>query len=156
MASRKRLSPHFTVEEFDCHDGTQVQPEWYDDIARLCEWILEPLRSEFGPVKVISGYRTASHNRHVGGAPHSVHLLTTPLPGGERRPRSSERRSPAPLAAAADVIPSRGSAVAWATWARALRAAHAHLGPQGRGGVGLYVSQGFVHLDTGPARDWHA
>lgn len=155
MASRKRLSPHFRVEEFDCHDGTRVAESRYPDLEHLCEWWLEPIRSEFGPVHVVSGFRTVAHNRAIGGAVHSVHLLQTPLPRGERRPRPLDPLSPGPWAAAADVIPAKGNPAKWAEWARALRPRHAHLGRQGRGGVGLYVASGFVHLDTGPARDWH-
>lgn len=154
MATRKRLSPHFRVEEFDCRDGTLVSPDWYDDITRLCEWWLEPLRAEFGPVVVVSGFRSLSHNRFVGGAQHSVHLLTTPLPGGDRRPSSASSSRARQLAAAADVVPVKGTPRAWAEWARRLRPRHGHLGKQGRGGVGLYVRSGFVHLDTASARDW--
>jgi Peptidase M15 len=155
MATRKRLSPHFRVEEFDCHDGTQIPEEWYDDFIRWCVWWGEPLRAEFGAVRVVSGYRTVSHNARVGGARQSVHLLKTPLPEGERRPRPGDRHGPPQLAVAADVMPARGNPQAWASWAKRFRAAHRHLGPRGRGGIGLYVASGFVHLDTGPARVWH-
>lgn len=154
MATRKRLTPHFRVEEFDCHDGTQIPAEWYPDFIRLAEWWLEPLRAEFGPVVVVSGYRTLSHNRFVGGAQHSVHLLTTPLPGGEVTPRRGARAAHRQLAAAADVVPSKGNPTAWAEWARELRRRHAHLGPRGRGGIGTYTASGFVHLDTATLRDW--
>lgn len=154
MATRHRLSPHFVIEEFDCHDGTKVAPELYPDLEHLAAWWLEPLRSEFGAVTVVSGFRTVKHNASVGGAIASVHLLKTPLPGGGQSGRSGAKKPRRPMAAAADVVPRSGNPETWARWARALRRAHGHLGKEGRGGVGLYVRQGFVHLDTGPSRDW--
>ena len=68
-----RLTEHFVSSEFACHDGS-VAPARYLRWARvLCERYLEPLRSEFGPVTIISGFRTATHNADVGGAPKSYH-----------------------------------------------------------------------------------
>lgn len=154
MATRHRLSPHFVVEEFDCHDGTQIPSSWYPHFEHLAEWWLEPLRVQFGPVHVVSGFRTVSHNTMVGGAVHSVHLVKTPLPGGEVRARSSGSTARRPMACAADVVPARGNPAAWAAWARKMRKAHRHLGAQGRGGVGEYTRSGFVHLDTATLRDW--
>lgn len=154
MATRHRLSHHFVVEEFDCHDGTQIPEAWYPDFAHLCEWWLEPLRDEFGPVHVVSGFRSITHNRLVGGAQHSVHLVKTPLPQGDRRGRPVTDRARRPLATAADVVPQTGNPARWAEWCRKLRPLHAHLGRRGRGGVGEYVNAGFVHLDTASARDW--
>lgn len=72
--SRHRLSEHFTVEEFDCHDGTRVPQHALADLERLCVSYLEPLRSEFGPVLIWSGYRTRRYNRAVGGVPGSMHI----------------------------------------------------------------------------------
>lgn len=155
MQTRHRFTPHFFVEEFDCHDGTQIPPTWYSAFTRLATWWLEPLREQFGPVHVVSGFRTVTHNRLVGGAPHSVHLVKTPLPGGERRLHAGSAIATFPLACAADVVPSKGDPEAWAAWARKFRGAHRHLGHLGRGGVGLYVASGFVHLDTATQRDWH-
>jgi hypothetical protein len=113
-------------------------------LVHLAAWWLEPLRSRFGPVTVHSGYRTPAHNLVVGGARHSVHLLTTPLP---RRPRGSVT-----VAAAADITCRHGGPQEWRCWAMAHRAQLHSLGAQARGGVGLYPT--FVHLDTGPSRDW--
>ena len=41
MATRHRLSKHFTVEEFDCRDGTKVQARDYDGLEYLCRVYLE-------------------------------------------------------------------------------------------------------------------
>lgn len=39
----------------------------------VCEHVLEPVRRQFGPVRVLSGYRSAQVNRAVGGAATSQH-----------------------------------------------------------------------------------
>jgi uncharacterized protein YcbK (DUF882 family) len=142
--TRRRLSRHFTVEEFDSRDGGRVRAEDYAALEHLCDWFLEPLRADFGAVEILSGFRTLAHNAAVGGAKRSVHLLRTPLPG---RGTSSST-----VAAAADVRCAEGAPYLWAGWARAERRESVHLARRGRGGVGLYPA--FVHLDTGPARDW--
>ncbi len=141
-----RLSEHFTAAEFASRDGSPLPAHLLGPAARVCEWWLEPLREEFGPVAVHSGFRTASHNLRVGGARNSVHLGRTPLP---RRPAVSGA-----LALAADVEPRDGSPTRWGRWAQEHRRRSSHLGPQGRGGIGIYSTQDFVHLDTAVARDW--
>lgn len=145
MAPR-RLSPHFALAEFDCRDGSPVPAAHRAAILHLVEWWLEPLRHEFGRTTIVSGYRTARHNASVGGARASVHMLTTPLPS---RPAGSATR-----AAAADVRCERGRPGDWAAWARRHRARSAHLAREGRGGIGTYLTSGFVHLDTAQLRDW--
>jgi uncharacterized protein YcbK (DUF882 family) len=114
-----RLTPHFTLEEFACHDGTPAPSHARDDLVELCRNYLEPLRARFGPVTVRSGYRTAEYNRRVGGAPASFHVY--------RRERKG---------AAADVTAATGDA---ADWYRAL----ARLDPPG---LGSYPDH--VHVDT--------
>lgn len=65
------LSAHFSRREFDCHDGSRAHP-----VPALID-ALERLRSLVGgkPLTVISGYRSPSYNRQVGGAPRSQHLV---------------------------------------------------------------------------------
>ncbi len=142
--TRKRLSQHFSIEEFDSHDGQLVPTARWTDLERWCAWWGEPLRHEFGAVTVHSGYRSAAHNAEVGGAPHSVHLLQTTLPPA--------LGSTVARAAAGDVSCARGSSVLWAQWAEKHRARHEELGRRGRGGIGSY--RNFVHLDTATRRDW--
>ena len=64
-----RLAPHFQVREFACSAGTDtvfVSPELVE--------VLEKLRTHFGkPVHVLSGYRTETKNKAVGGAAYSRH-----------------------------------------------------------------------------------
>jgi hypothetical protein len=143
-ARQQRVTAHFVLGEFDCRDGSQVRGRDEGAIAHLAAWWLEPLRATFGPVTVHSGFRSVPYNRKVGGARYSVHLLRTPLP---RRPNGSSVK-----AAAADVTCAAGNPALWAEWARQHRGRFPHLAHRGRGGIGFYP--GFVHLDTGPARDW--
>jgi hypothetical protein len=143
-ARRKLLTAHFRLSEFDSLDGALVPGSAEDDVRNWCRWIGEPLRERFGAVRVHSGYRSAARNAIVGGAPRSVHLLLTPLP--DRGRKSSQ------LAVAADVTCAKGSPGSWALWFQEHRQAHHQLRRRGRGGLGHYDS--FVHLDTGPARDW--
>jgi hypothetical protein len=141
---RYRVSEHFVLGEFDCRDGSEVRGRDEGAIGYLASWWLEPMRKTFGPVTVRSGFRSVPYNRAVGGARYSVHLLRTPLP---RRGRGS-----AVKAAAADVTCATGNPAMWAEWARQHRRRFPKLAERGRGGIGFYP--GFVHLDTGPARDW--
>ena len=41
----------------------------------LCVAVLEPIRAEFGPVRVHDGYRDPGHNARVGGKAASFHLF---------------------------------------------------------------------------------
>lgn len=146
MSTRRRISTNFQVEEFDCHDGTRVPTE---AIPRLVEWCRvwgEPLRREFGPVLVLSGYRDRAYNAAIGGARGSYHVYDQHVAAGSVQ-------APA-RGVAVDVKPARGNPVKWQAWAVRRRGQVASLGRAGRGGIGLYVASGFVHLDTGPLRDW--
>ena len=129
--TRRRLSKHFVVEEFDCRDGTKVKPREYNGLEYLCRQFLEPMRDKFGPCTVHSGYRTVSWNRHVGGEPNSFHIYT--MHDGNDQ--------------AADVSFARGGPNQWAAYANAIRSKKRG----GRGGIGVYSS--IVHNDI---RDYPA
>ncbi len=65
----RRLSANFTVREFACRDGSD--PVFID--TRLVQ-VLQSIRDHFGkPVVITSAYRTAAHNKAVGGAAYSQH-----------------------------------------------------------------------------------
>lgn len=68
-----RISPHFTLGEFACKDGSDLVK--YS--TRLLQ-LLELLRAYGGFTVVInSGYRTASYNRSINGASRSQHIVGT-------------------------------------------------------------------------------
>lgn len=129
--TRHRLSAHFVVEEFDCHDGTLVSSRDYNGLAYLCKTYLEPLRKKFGPVTVHSGFRTVTYNRSVGGAPNSFHIYTQ-HDGNDQ---------------AADVSCPKGTSADWHALLNAIR----NTKRKGKGGLGLYRT--FVHVDI---RDYKA
>lgn len=147
--TRRKLSDHFVVEEFDCHDGQKVPAAALHGLELHIGWWLEPMRDVFGPIHVLSGFRDEAYNRHIGGATDSYHIYT--------RPRSLANfdgtMDVRPVAV--DVIPTNGDVSAWSSWASSHRARYAHLAKRGRGGVGVYPRAGFIHVDTGPLRDWH-
>jgi len=131
MATRKRLSKHFTVEEFDCHDGTRVSKRDYDGLEYLCKTYLEPLREKYGRVTINSGFRTASYNRRIGGASQSFHVYT--IHDGNDQ--------------AADITCAKGGPRDWHRTLNYLRNKYRN----GKGGLGLYPR--FVHVDI---RDYKA
>jgi uncharacterized protein YcbK (DUF882 family) len=131
VATRHRLSKHFAVEEFDCHDGTKVQRRDYDGLKYLCRTYLEPLRKKYGAVSVHSGFRTPSYNRSVGGAPNSMHIYTA-HDGNDQ---------------AADISCARGTPADWHRTLNTIRRRKRG----GKGGLGLYPT--FVHCDI---RDYQA
>jgi uncharacterized protein YcbK (DUF882 family) len=124
-----RLTRNFTRPEFDCREGPPVPDYMHDDLERLCQKFLEPMRSRFGAAHVNSGHRWRFYNVKIGGAVGSYHEY--------------EIRQKYP---AADLTFARGTPAEWAAYARELADRH------GIGGVGQYSS--FVHVDTGPRRNW--
>jgi uncharacterized protein YcbK (DUF882 family) len=91
-----RLTPHFDSAEFRSHDGASTPGRQLHWLRRLCVDYLEPLRSEFGPVTILSGYRSATRNAQVGGARSSYHMRLRGRAG-----------------AAADVRCARGNPADW-------------------------------------------
>lgn len=120
-----QLSPHFNIREFACHDGRQVPKIAVPALKKLCVAYLEPMRAEFGPAHVLSGYRPADYNARIGGAKFSQHIYEL-----------------TPDSVAADLVFRLGSPALWARFADQL----------GAGGVGRYDRSGFVHVDNRPDR----
>ena len=133
----KKLSVHFTTQEFDCHDGTDVPAASHRALEELCDHMLEPLRAKYGACKVLSGYRHRAYNAKIGGARFSQHIYDD-----------------GPGSVAADVRFARGTPRQWARSARWRFRFKRVWRRNRRGGVGLYVNSGFVHVDSGPRRDW--
>lgn len=117
----RRLAPSFTVREFRCRDGSDVVM-----IDESLVVLLQCIREHFGkPITITSGYRTAAHNKSVGGAKSSQHLLGR----------------------AADIQVASVSVEDVAAYAESLM--------PGWGGVGRYPvkagrTKGWVHVDTRP------
>ena len=117
----RRLAPSFTVREFRCRDGSDVVM-----IDESLVVLLQCIREHFGkPITITSGYRTAAHNKSVGGAKSSQHLLGR----------------------AADIRVAGVSVEDVAAYAESLL--------PGWGGVGRYPvkagrAKGWVHVDTRP------
>lgn len=120
-----QLTAHFNIREFDCKDGTPVPAIAVPALTALCRRFLEPMRAQFGPCHVVSGYRHEAYNRRIGGARYSQHIYEL-----------------TPASVAADVVFRLGTPAEWARLADQL----------GAGGVGRYDRSGFVHVDNRPER----
>ena len=130
----RQLTKHFHSREFDCRDGTPVPEKYYGALEKLCRKYLEPMRKEFGPCTVVSGFRTKKHNAKVGGASRSFHRYKLRLPK---------------YGVAADVRFKNGSVMDWLKLAQELRTNRRN----GKGGLGFYPQGFFIHIDT---RDYPA
>jgi len=112
------LSRNFSKHEFTCRccGRIEINPRLVD--------ALQELRDLAGlPVRVTSGYRCPDHNRAVGGAKHSQHLLGN----------------------AADIVVKGRSVAEMHTLAEQVPAFR-------DGGIGVYPEQGFVHVDVRAGR----
>lgn len=70
-ATNTSLAPNFNEREFACKGTSLVYV-----VSELVEK-LQQLRNELGgrPITITSGYRTPEHNRRVGGATNSLHMM---------------------------------------------------------------------------------
>lgn len=70
-------SRHVSWDELACKDGTPYPLEWRRNHAIQLAEIFEIIRSSFDnkPIKILSAYRTLTHNRKIGGAVKSQHLF---------------------------------------------------------------------------------
>jgi uncharacterized protein YcbK (DUF882 family) len=115
-----RISPDFNREEFACGCGCG-----YDTVDAELLAVLQRTRDHFGmPIKINSGCRCAKHNRSVGGAPNSQHLLGR----------------------AADIVVSQV--------APKDVYAYLHAQNSGRYGIGLYRTFVHVDSRSGPEARW--
>lgn len=78
---RRHLSPHFILYEFTrsgiaYEQGIKNEPglKERNALTDLCNNILEPLRQQFGPIVISSGYRSPQVNALAGGVKNSQHL----------------------------------------------------------------------------------
>jgi uncharacterized protein YcbK (DUF882 family) len=115
-----KLTKNFSRQEFDCKDGTKVPDELLPNLQELAN-NLQVLRDHLGVTITVtgSGYRTPSHNRKVGGAKESLHLVAK---AGDINAKGF---TPAKLYSEIEKL--------------------IHSGKMKQGGLGLY--KGFVHYD---------
>lgn len=125
-----RPSPNFSYREFFCNDGRRFPDSAVPHIDKLCKEVLEPIRKEYGTVRINSAYRHSSYNRAIGGVSNSYHVYD--YRGG---------RAPA-----VDITCARGTPDQWA--ATAAR--------NGADGIGIYRASNFTHLDQrGYSSRWY-
>lgn len=122
-----QLTKDFNSIEFACHDGTPVPVDFECNVQALATQ-LQVLRDDLGiPIHVLSGYRTKSHNKKVGGATRSQHLLAK---AGDI---TTKKHTPKQIHDRIEKLISEGK--------------------MKNGGLGLYKT--FVHYDIGPVRRWN-
>lgn len=75
-----QLSPHFKLVEFSRSATAQARhidntpnEEQIKNLKFLCDNVLEPLREQFGPIIIGSGFRCPALNTAVGGVKNSQH-----------------------------------------------------------------------------------
>lgn len=126
-----RLTAHLRWRELACSDGTPYPARWTQRAWRLAQ-VFEAIRAIWDrPIRIGSAYRTAEHNRAIGGSVNSQHVLGLAL----------------------DLCPPAGVPVE-AFWAEVrLRALH-DPDPtwQEVGGLGRYPAWG-IHVDLRPRVD---
>lgn len=77
LVHRVKITDNFFLDEFlfTLTENTIIMPVKYvENIVYLCEAFMQPLRNQFGPIRITSGYRTQELNEEVGGAANSAHL----------------------------------------------------------------------------------
>ena len=78
MELTKKLSPHFTLGEMvhTSHRLISNRPagSHIERLTLLCETLLEPIREQFGPLWITSGYRCPALNMLIGSSPTSAHI----------------------------------------------------------------------------------
>lgn len=69
-------SKHLSWKELACKDGTPYPEDWKMTRAIALSGAFELIRNVCGdkPIKIISAFRTPSHNVKIGGARKSQHL----------------------------------------------------------------------------------
>lgn len=77
------ITQHFTLEEFEKSEKAEIYKldnsmpaRYFRNLERLCEHVLEPLRSALQcPIVISSGYRCKGLNEIVKGSENSQHTI---------------------------------------------------------------------------------
>ncbi len=114
------LTDNFTINEFECHDGTGVPWNLVENVQKLAN-NLQVLRDTIDkPIYVVSGYRNPTYNKRIGGAKRSYHMKAM---AADIRVNGM---SPKAIKAAIEILITEGK--------------------MEQGGIGLYNT--FVHYDN--------
>ena len=70
-----KLTKNFSGDEFDSKDGSKMPPEVLDNIKELAETLQTIRKFIRKPITINSGYRSPEHNKAIGGAKNSQHVL---------------------------------------------------------------------------------
>lgn len=77
-----RLSKNFKLSEFEesrtadeLHITNTIPEEYIPHVQDLVTNVLQPVRDNFGPVIITSGYRCPLLNKEIGGSKTSEHLI---------------------------------------------------------------------------------
>lgn len=71
-----KLSKNFSLDELTVTStsaSNEPTEDHKDKLLYVCQYLLQPIRDEFGPVQVNSGYRSKGVNLAVGGSLTSQH-----------------------------------------------------------------------------------
>lgn len=70
-----KLTKNFSKVEFDSKDGAEMPEDVFENVKELAK-NLQVIRDNINEaIHINSGYRSPEHNKKVGGAPKSQHLL---------------------------------------------------------------------------------
>jgi len=71
------MTNNFSKYEFDCKCGCEMPDSVFENVKKVAQQLQKVRDIIFEPIKINSGYRCPSHNKAVGGASRSQHLLGT-------------------------------------------------------------------------------
>jgi uncharacterized protein YcbK (DUF882 family) len=104
------MTKNFKLEEFACKSGAPMPLSVRTNIERLAK-NLQVLRDELKvPMTITSGHRSAEHNKKIGGATFSRHLM------GDAADFKAQGIAPSAVAAIIESKMEQGGLKAYATW----------------------------------------
>ena len=68
-----KLSKNFTRAEIEHSNTAKRSEEHLENMQRLIDKLIQPMRSSLGPIRISSGYRSPQLNQAIGGSTRSQH-----------------------------------------------------------------------------------